>query len=131
MWFLKVLVINVKQSERNQNILRKYLIVTRNTIFQVEFIFKTTPRKRLDSKPSDILENLISVKPKLWVKNKKVLNIGVPGVKFLPVCWYENANFFLGIRLKNSIQITNFVIFMTTFSINQYNFLVLGFKRLA
>ena len=71
-------------------------------------------------------ENLISVKPKLWV-----LNIGVTGVKFLPVCWYENANFFSGIHLKKSIQITNFVIFMTTFSINKYKFLVLGFKRLA
>jgi hypothetical protein len=29
------------------------------------------------------------------------------------------------------MQITNFVTFMTTFGINQYNFLVLGFKRLA
>ena len=56
---------------------------------------------------------------------------GVSGVKFLPVCWYENANFFPGIHLKNSMQITNFVIFMTIFGINQYNFLVLGFKRLA
>ena len=59
------------------------------------------------------------------------MNIGVTGLKFLPVCWYENANFFPGIRLKNAIQITNFVIFMTTFVINQYNLLVLGFKRLA
>ena len=111
--------------------LRKPLIVTQNTIFQVDFIFKTTPSKRLDSKPSDILENLISVKPKLWVKYKKALNIGVTAVKFLPVCCYENANLFAGTGLKNSIQITNFIIFMATFSVNQYNFLVLGFKRLA
>ena len=131
MWFLKVFVINVKQSARNQNILKKTLITTLNTIFQVNLIFKTTPRKRLDSKHNRSLENLISVKLKLWVKYKKVLNIGVTGVKFLPVCWYEHANFFPGIHQKNSIQITNFVIFMTTFSINQYNFLVLGFKRLA
>ena len=34
-------------------------------------------------------------KVRLWV-----LNIGVTGVKFLPVCWYENANFFSGIHQK-------------------------------
>ena len=56
---------NVKKSARNQNILKKTLIITLNTIFQVDFIFRTTPRKRLDSKPNGILENLISVKPKL------------------------------------------------------------------
>ena len=59
---------DVKQSARNQTILKKTLIITLNTIFQVDFIFRTTPRKRLDSKPNGILENLISVKPKLWVK---------------------------------------------------------------
>ena len=74
---------------------KKTFIITLHTIFQVDFISRTTLRKRLDSKPNGILENLISVKPKLWV-----LNIGVTGVKFLPVCWYENANFFSGIHLK-------------------------------
>ena len=43
----------------------KTLIITLNTIFQVDFIFRTTPRKRLDCKPDGILENLNSVKPKL------------------------------------------------------------------
>ena len=43
-------------------------------------------------------------------------------MKFLPVCWYENANFFPGIHLKNSVQITNFVIFMTTFAIKSIQF---------
>ena len=56
---------NVKKSARNQNILKKTLIITLNTIFQVDFIFRTTPRKRLDCKPDGILENLNSVKPKL------------------------------------------------------------------
>ena len=62
---------DVKQSARNQTILKKTLIITLNTIFQVDFIFRTTSRKRLDSKPNGILENLISVKPKLWVKIKR------------------------------------------------------------
>ena len=56
---------NVKKSARNQNILKKTLIITLNTIFQVDFIFMTTPRKRLDCKPDGILKNLNSVKPKL------------------------------------------------------------------
>ena len=59
------------------------------------------------------------------------MNIGVTGVKFLPVCWYENANFFPGIHQKNSMQITIFLILMTNFGINQYKFFVHWFKRLA
>jgi hypothetical protein len=44
---------------------KKTFIITLHTIFQVDFISRTTLRKRLDSKPNGILENLISVKPKL------------------------------------------------------------------
>ena len=62
--------------------------------------------------------------------SSKVLDLVVQ-MEFLPVCWYENANFFPGIHLKNAMQITNFVILITIFGINQYNFLVLGFKILA
>ena len=42
-----------------------YFEKTLNAIVQVDFIFRRTPRRRLNSKPNGILENSISVKPVL------------------------------------------------------------------